>query len=57
MQDNIEHIDERRGAHRISVGRPYGKIPIGRPRCSCENIIKMDLQAVGWGHGLNCSGS
>jgi hypothetical protein len=31
------------------VGRPEGKIPLGRPRCRWVDNIKMDLQEVGWG--------
>jgi hypothetical protein len=30
------------------VGRPEGKRPLGRPRRSWEDNIKMDLQEVGW---------
>jgi hypothetical protein len=30
-----------------------GKKPFGRPRHRWEDNIKMDLQEVGWGHGLN----
>jgi hypothetical protein len=29
------------------------KKPLGRPRRSCEDNIKMDYQEVGWGHGLD----
>ena len=29
----------------------------GRPRGRWKRNIKMDLQEVGWGHGLDCSGS
>jgi hypothetical protein len=29
------------------VGKPEGKIPLGRPRHSWEDNIKMDLQEVG----------
>jgi len=25
--------------------------PLGRPRVTWEDNIKMDLQEVGWGHG------
>ena len=39
------------------MGKPEGKRPVGRPRRRWEDNIKMDLQAVGWGHGLDCSGS
>jgi hypothetical protein len=34
---------------RVSVGRPEGRLPLGRPRCRWEDNIKMDLQEVGWG--------
>ena len=39
------------GVHRIPVGRPEGKIPLGRPRRRLEDNIKMDLQEVGGGCG------
>jgi hypothetical protein len=39
----------RRGAYRVSVGKPEGRKPFVRPRCRCEASIKMDLQEVGWG--------
>ena len=31
------------------MGKPDGKKPLGRPRCRCENNIKMYLQEVLWG--------
>jgi hypothetical protein len=30
------------------VGRLEGRRPLGRPRRRWEDIIKMDLQEVGW---------
>jgi hypothetical protein len=27
---------------------PEGKRPLGRPKCSWEDIIKMDLREIGW---------
>jgi hypothetical protein len=27
--------------------------PLGRPRRTCEDNIRMDLQEVGWGHWLD----
>jgi hypothetical protein len=30
------------------VGKPEGKGPIGRPRCSLVDNIKMDLLEIGW---------
>ena len=35
--------------HRVLVGKPEGKIPLGRPRRRWEDNIKMDLQEVGRG--------
>jgi hypothetical protein len=43
-------MGEDRGVHRVLVGRPEGKSPLGRPRHRWEDNIKMDLQEVG-GHG------
>ena len=45
-------MGERRGVYRISVRKPEGKRPLGRPRCRWENNIKMGLQEVGCG-GMN----
>jgi hypothetical protein len=35
--------------HRVLVGRPEGKRPLGRPRRSWEDNIMMDFQEVGGG--------
>jgi hypothetical protein len=35
--------------HRVLVGKPEGKRPLGRPRRRWEDNIKMDLQEVGEG--------
>jgi len=40
-------MGERRGVYRVSVGKPEGKSPLGRPRHRWDHIIKMDLQEVG----------
>jgi hypothetical protein len=40
-------MGERRGIYRILVKKPEGKRPLGRPRRSWEDNIKMDLQEVG----------
>ena len=37
----------------VLVGKPKGKRILGRPRCIWEVNIKMDLQEVEWGHGLD----
>jgi hypothetical protein len=41
----------------IWVGKPKGKRPLGRLRRRWEDSIKLDLQEVGWGLGLDLSGS
>ena len=35
--------------HRVLVGKPEEKRPLGRPRRRWEDNIKMDLQEVGGG--------
>ena len=37
--------------HRVLVGKPEGKRPLGRPRCRWEDNIKMELQEVGGSRG------
>ena len=44
-------MGEERGVHRVLVGKPEGKRPLGRPRRRWEDNIKMDLQEVGGGCG------
>jgi len=39
---------DRRGAYRGLVGRPDGKVALGRPRHRWEDDIKTNLQDVGW---------
>ena len=35
--------------HRVLVGKPEGKRPLGRPRLRWEDDIKMDIREVGGG--------
>jgi hypothetical protein len=42
---------EDSGVHRVLVGKPEGKRPLGRPRRRWEDNIKMDLKEVGAGRG------
>ena len=44
-------MGERRGVHRVLVGKPEGKRPLGRPRNRWKYNIKMNLQEVGGGYG------
>jgi len=36
-----------RGVYRVLVGKPEGKIPLGRPKRRWEDNIKMDIQEMG----------
>jgi len=47
----VARMVEGRRVHRALVGKPEGKIPLGRPRHRWEDNIKMDLQEVGGGCG------
>jgi hypothetical protein len=43
---------EGTGAYRVLMGKSEGERPLGRPKHRWEDNIKMNLQEVGWGHGL-----
>jgi hypothetical protein len=49
MGGNVECVGEGRDVHRVMVGKPDRKRPLGRPRCRWEDNIKMDLREVGCG--------
>ena len=46
---NVANMGESGGVHRVLLGKPEGKRPLGRPRHRWEDNIKMDLQEVGCG--------
>jgi hypothetical protein len=39
---------EKRNSYGILVGKPEGKRPLGRARCSWVDNIKIDLREIGW---------
>ena len=47
---HVARMEEGRGVHKVLVGKPEGKGPLGRPRRRWEDNIKMDLE-VGRGCG------
>jgi hypothetical protein len=42
------HVEKRK-AYRVSVRRPAGKRPLGRPRRGRKYYIKNNLRESGWG--------
>jgi hypothetical protein len=46
---HVARMREGRVVYRVLVGKPEGKIPLGRPRLRWEDNIRMDLQEVGCG--------
>ena len=48
---HVARMEKGRGVHKVLVGKPEGKRPLGRPRYRWEDNIKMDLEDVGRGCG------
>jgi hypothetical protein len=46
---HVARMGEMRNAHRLLVGKPERKMPLGRPRRRWVDNIRMDLGEVGWG--------
>ena len=44
---HVACMGEESGAYKLSVEKPEGKRPLGRPRRRCMDNIRMDLQEVG----------
>jgi hypothetical protein len=40
---------EKKNTYRLLVGKPEGKIPLGRPRRRWVDNIKMDILEISWG--------
>ena len=40
---HMARMEEGRGVHKVLVGKPEGKRPLGRPRHRWEDNIKMDF--------------
>jgi hypothetical protein len=46
---HLARVGVNRGVHRVLVGKPEGKRPLGRPGSRWEDNIKIELQEVGGG--------
>jgi len=49
MGGHVARMGEGGDVHRVLVGKPAGKRPLGRPRRRWEDNIKLDLRLVGGG--------
>jgi hypothetical protein len=47
--EHVARMGEDRGVHRVLVGKPERKRPLGRPRRRWEDNIKVDLHEIGEG--------
>jgi hypothetical protein len=46
---HVAGMGEKRNEYRLLVGKPEVKKPLGRPRRSWVDNIRMDLGELGWG--------
>jgi hypothetical protein len=46
---HVARMGENRNAYSLLVGKPEEKRPLGRPRRSCVDNIRMDLGEGRWG--------
>jgi hypothetical protein len=45
--EHVARVGEERKAYEVSVGKPEGKRPLGKPRRKWEDGIRMDLKEIG----------
>jgi hypothetical protein len=48
LAGHVARMREERNAYRISVGKPEGRTPLGRPKHRWVNNIKKDLREIKW---------
>jgi hypothetical protein len=53
---HVARMGGGRNVYRVLVGKPEGKSPLGRPRRSWDDGIKMDLREIVWGCGVDSAG-
>jgi len=47
---HVARMGEERGVYRVLVGKPEGRRPLGRPWHRWVDIIRTDIQEVGYGY-------
>jgi hypothetical protein len=45
----MAHVGEETKVHKVLMGKPKGKRPLGRPKYRWEDGIRIDLGEIGWG--------
>lgn len=45
---HVEHGGENINVYTVLVGKPAGKRQLGRPTLRREEVIKVNLQEIGW---------
>jgi hypothetical protein len=50
--EHVARMGARRNVYRILVGKLEGRRPLGRPRRTWVDNIKIDLRKMGW-YGLH----
>jgi len=53
LAGHVACMGDRRGFYRVLVGKPEGNRPLGREKRRWEDNIKVDLQEVGCGGGMD----
>jgi hypothetical protein len=46
---HVARMGKKRNSYRLLVGKSEGKRPLGRPRLTCVDNVKMDLREIGCG--------
>jgi hypothetical protein len=46
---HVARMEEERKVYKVLVGNPEGNRPLGRPKRSCEDGVRMDLMETGLG--------
>jgi hypothetical protein len=54
---HVARMGEGRNLYRVLAGKPEGRRPLGRPRRRWEDGIRMDLEEIVWGCGVDSPGS
>jgi hypothetical protein len=54
---HVSRVGEERKVYKVLVGKPKGNTPLGRRKRRWEDGIRMDLREIGWGCGLDSTGS